>query len=50
VDSTDVVLGRLRLDDAQGLHFSLWLTYDHTRLEALQLRLGLEKSIESGWN
>ena len=50
VDSTDVVLGRLRLDDADGLHFSLWMTYDHARLEALQLRLGLEKSIESGLN
>ncbi|MGQ9860868.1 MAG: Asd/ArgC dimerization domain-containing protein [Thiobacillaceae bacterium] len=50
VDSTDVVLGRLRLDAADGLHFSLWLTYDHARLEALQLRLGLEKLIESGLN
>lgn len=50
VDSTDVVLGRLRLDDADGLHFSVWLTYDHPRLEALQLRLALEKLIESGLN
>ena len=50
IDSTDVVLGRLRLDDAEGRHFSVWLTYDHPRLEALQLRLGLEKLIESGFN
>lgn len=50
VDSTDVALGRLRLDDADGLHFSVWLTYDHPRMEALQLRLGLEKLIESGFN
>jgi len=50
VDSTDVVLGRLKLDDPDGLHFSIWLTYDHPRLEALQLRLGLEKLIESGLN
>lgn len=50
VDSTEVVLGRLRLDDADGLHFSVWLTYDHARLEALQLRLGLEKLIESDFN
>lgn len=48
VDSTDVVLGRLRLEDADGRLFSLWLTYDHPRLEAMQLRLGCEKLIESG--
>lgn len=48
VDSTDVVLGRLRLG-ADGL-FSVWLTYDYARLEALQLRLGLEKLIECGLN
>ncbi len=50
VDSTDVVLGRFRLDAADGRHFSVWLTYDHARLEAQQLRLGLEKLIESGLN
>lgn len=50
VDSVDVVLGRLRLDGADARHFSVWITYDHPRLESLQLRLGLEKLIESGLN
>jgi aspartate-semialdehyde dehydrogenase len=48
VDSTDVVVGRLRL--AGPLHFSAWLTYDHARLEARQLCLAVEKSIEYGAN
>ncbi len=50
VDSTDVVLGRLRLEDADAGCFSFWLTYDHSRLEALQLCRGVEKLIESQRN
>jgi aspartate-semialdehyde dehydrogenase len=45
IDSTDVVVGRLRLADAEGLHFSVWLTYDHARLQAQQLILGLENRL-----
>ena len=42
--------GRSSPCDPDGQHFSVWLTYDHPGLEALQLRLGLEKLIESGLN
>lgn len=43
VDSADVFVGRLRVDDREATRFSLWLTYDHPRLEAAQLLVGLEK-------
>ncbi|MFN3594836.1 MAG: Asd/ArgC dimerization domain-containing protein [Thiobacillaceae bacterium] len=48
VDSTDVALGRLRLSPQDGHCFSLWLTFDFSRLQAQQLCEGLEKMIESG--
>lgn len=48
VDSTDVALGRLRLSPQDGRCFSLWLTFDYSRLQAHQLCEGLEKTIESG--
>lgn len=47
VDSTDVAIGRLRLSPSDGRFFSLWLTFDYSRLQARQLCEGLEKSIES---
>jgi aspartate-semialdehyde dehydrogenase len=50
VDSTDVALGRLRLSPQDGRCFSLWLTFDYSRLQAQQLCEGLEKTIESGLN
>lgn len=50
VDSTDVALGRLRLSPQDGRCFSLWLTFDYSRLQAQQLCEGLEKTIESGPN
>lgn len=50
VDSTDVALGRLRLSPQDGRCFSLWLTFDYSRLQAHQLCEGLEKTIESGLN
>jgi len=48
VDSTDVALGRLRLSPQDSRCFSLWLTFDYSRLQAYQLCEGLEKTIESG--
>lgn len=46
VDSTDVAIGRLRLSPSDGRYFSLWLTFDYSRLQAHQLCMGLEQSIE----
>ncbi len=50
VDSTDVLVGRVRLDVHDRSNFALWLTYDHPRLAARSLLAGLEKCIESGLN
>ena len=50
VDSTDVALGRLRLSPQDGRCFSLWLTFDFSRLQAQKLREGLEKTIELDLN
>lgn len=50
VDSTDVALGRLRSSPQEHRCFSLWLTFDYSRLQAQQLCRGLEKTIESGLN
>ncbi|MCS6786215.1 MAG: Asd/ArgC dimerization domain-containing protein [Thiobacillaceae bacterium] len=44
VDSSEVAVGRLRLDPEGG--FSLWLAFDYCRLQAHLLCAGLEKLIE----
>ncbi len=48
VDSTDVAVGRLRLNPQDDRCFSLWLTFDYSRLQAHLLCRGLENMIESG--
>jgi aspartate-semialdehyde dehydrogenase len=46
LDSEDVFVGRVRVNETDARHCSLWLVFDGLRLEAAQIVAGLENLIE----